>query len=275
MLQSQQAQKDQIVPKLETINLRVQNIDAQKRFYCNHLGMKDMGNNVVGYSRTEAHIRFLQADEAYQPQPNDLYWKIAISVPDILLACKQLTKKGIKVTQPMQFQDVGYLAHFTDPEGLAIELIDHHFLDPTKSPEPTKTPATIIEQEQLGGGAHLSLITLRAHDMEPIHSLCQTLGMKPLSVQPVQSHGFTLYFFGLTDETPPNADLTAIENRPWLYQRTFTSLEIQHIHHLDRVNQPHAKDAGYAGISLSDMGQNPASKAAIENDLLISIKSDE
>ena len=66
---------------------------------------------------------------------------------------------------------------------------------------------------------------------EPTQSLDfyqKVLGMKLLSIQPVKRYNYTLYFLAYTEETPPNADLEAAENREWLWQRPYTTLELQH-----------------------------------------------
>ena len=53
--------------------------------------------------------------------------------------------------------------------------------------------------------------------------------MKMLSIQDVSTYGFCLYFLAFTSETPPvPSDLASVRNREWLWQRSFTSLEIQH-----------------------------------------------
>lgn len=74
--------------------------------------------------------------------------------------------------------------------------------------------------------------------------------MTPLSVQPVQPYGFTLYFYAFTDEVPPNPDLEAVENRTWVYQRPYSVLEIQHVHALEAETLPPATAAGFGGLSL-------------------------
>ena len=53
--------------------------------------------------------------------------------------------------------------------------------------------------------------------------------MKLLSIQQVEAYGFTLYFLAFTDETPPNEDLNSIEIREWLWQRPYTTLELQYV----------------------------------------------
>ncbi|MGB0506926.1 MAG: VOC family protein [Pikeienuella sp.] len=230
------------MPRIETVLLRVRDPAAQRRFYCDVLGMRYLGRGLVGYGGAEAAIRFLQADLPYDPTPRDLYWKIALAVPDIELACAQLASRGVVVGSPEQFQDVGYLAHFRDPEGFAIELIDHAFKG--------EGGEVAIDPAQLGGGAHLNLITLRAAEIEPVQSACAEWGMTPLSVQPVTDYGFTLYFFGFAPESPPAADLTAVENRCWTYQRAYTVLEVQHVGGAE-VAVPMEGRAGYAGVEIT------------------------
>ena len=53
--------------------------------------------------------------------------------------------------------------------------------------------------------------------------------MKLLSIQPVKRYNFTLYFLAFTEEDPPILeDLEAVENREWLWQRPYSTLELQH-----------------------------------------------
>ncbi|MEP1206463.1 MAG: VOC family protein [Rhizobiaceae bacterium] len=234
------------MPKIDIVHLGCRDPDAQCEFYCSTLGMRRFGDSIVGYDNAvEAKLHFFQCSEPYQARPNDLYWKIALSVPNIELACQQLRQRNIEINPPFQFQDVGYLAHFTDPEGYTIELIDHWFEG--------QRPDLVLDAGLLGGGAHFSLLTLRAADIEPVQSLCRELGMTPLAVEPVEGRGFTLYFYGFTDETPPNSDLRAVENRPWLYQRPYTVLEIQHVPELNLGEPAPPDQATYRGASLNGL----------------------
>lgn len=233
------------MPKIDLIALRSCDPDGQRRFYCDVLGMHDTGDCTVGYGGAEARLAFPPADIPYQPGKTDLYWKIALAVPDLDLAREQLLAKGVDVGPARQFLDIGYLAHFTDPEGFTIELIQHWF--------DGNRPDIAVDRARLGGGASLNLLTLRATGITEIQELCQRLGMTPLSIQPVDGYGFTLYFFAFTADQPPNSDLRAIDNREWLYQRPYTVLEIQHLHDADVVTPTPAEQAGYAGVTLSDI----------------------
>lgn len=229
--------------KLDTVNLRATDPDAQRNFYCDILGMRDQGDGRVGYSEAEAALRFVQAEAPYTPQPTDLYWKIALSVPNIDLAFEQLQMSGVHCTEPHQFRDVGYLAKVIDPEGFTVELIDHWFEG--------ERPDMPHNETLLGGGAHLSLVTLRTANIADVEPIILGFGMKPLSIQSVEPNGFTLYFYAFTDEEPPSADLGALENRTWVYQRPYTVLEIQHIHSLDMETPPPARRGGYAGVDIA------------------------
>ncbi len=245
------------MPKIETLELRVCNTNQQREFYQHILGMHDLGSGRLGYGAQEAGIRFLSAQTPYAAKPNDVYWKIAIAVPNIELAYTQLTSKGITVGTPKQFQDIGYLAHFQDTEGFTIELIEHFFKG--------DRPKQALDQSLLGGGAHLNLITLRTADIKPIEKMVTHWGMKPLSVQPVENKGFTLYFYAFTRDTPPSDDLQALENRTWLYQRRYSVLEIQHVHCLDKTRLNNRDMAGYNGIQITT-----ATERVQKNELLIS-----
>lgn len=236
--------------KLDTLTLRVSDPDAQRRFYCGVLGMSDRGDGRVGYSDRETALRFVKAGARYVPEPADLYWKIALSVPNVDLAYEQLRRAGVPCTTPAQFRDVGFLAKAVDPEGFTIELIDHWFEG--------ERPGAAHDESRLGGGAHLSLVTLRTPDIAAVEPTILAWGMRPLSVQPVTEYGFTLYFYAFSDEDPPNADLKAIENRVWVYQRPYSVLEIQHVHALDAVNPPSRNGGGYGGISIRAEGAVPA-----------------
>jgi catechol 2,3-dioxygenase-like lactoylglutathione lyase family enzyme len=230
------------MPKIAIIRIRCQNPKGLLKFYHDILGMELLADDVVGYGGAEAALQFLPGTEPYQPGPHDLYWKVALAVPNIELAHQQLTEKGVSVGVPRQFRDVGYLAHFQDPEGFTIELIEHSF-EGERRDEP-------IDPKRLGGGAHLNLLTLRTADIRPIQEACAAWGMRQLSIQPVECNGFTLYFFAFTDEQPPSSNLMAIENRTWVYQRPYTVLEVQHLHDAEQVLKISGSQSGYLGAQV-------------------------
>lgn len=228
--------------KIDRVIYRVQNPAHQTRFYCDVLGMHETGDNCVGYSDGQAGLKFIQADDAYIANQTDLYWKIALSVPNIELAVDQLRKAGVACSDPRQFEDVGYLAHFTDPEGFQIELIDHAF----KGNRATET----VETSLLGGGAHLSLVTLRTSDIERDEPVFVSWGMQKLSEQPLPAYGFTLHFYAFS-ESPPDSDLTSVTNRTWVYQRPYTVLELQHVPSVAQPKEHTDAKGGFDGLRFS------------------------
>ena len=61
-----------------------------------------------------------------------------------------------------------------------------------------------------------------------MQDIAELMGMKCLSVQPVDVYNFTLYFYAWTDDIPPHADnLEHVGNREWAWQRKYTELEVQ------------------------------------------------
>ena len=227
---------------VKTITYRVFDPVALTRFYCDILGMSLCSRSgTLGYSFDEARLRFLPASTAYRMHNSDLYWKITLSVPDILLAVNQLAKSGVEVSPPEQFEDVGYLTHFRDPEGLCIELINHRFLD--------NLQGTAVSSDRLGGGAHLNLLTLRVSDLQKADTLLSDAGMKLVCVQPVPCYGFYLYFYATTAESPPVDNLESVLNREWLYQRRYTLLELQCHSERRDIRVPEPEQAGYQGFT--------------------------
>ncbi|MCY4336243.1 MAG: VOC family protein [Litoreibacter sp.] len=233
--------------KLESLTLKCPNPKAQVAFYTSVLGFDARPNGHLRYSEDEASLLFEPGEGAYLSSQSDVYWKIAISVPNLDLAYRQLNNQGISVSEPRQFLDVGYLAHLSDPEGFAIELIEHTFKGHRKDIE--------FNQSLLGGGPCLNLITLRANEIAPIRQELLDWGMRPLCVQPVPSHGFTLHFFAFTQDRPPNADLLAVENRTWTYQRPYTVLEIQEVHGAEPMIHPVSSACGYVRTQIGGFGR--------------------
>ena len=230
------------------------NVTSPRRlasFYCTQLGMRvkhqasgDRGIR-VGYDGPGAQLELRESRslDPYLSSPSDAYWKIGITLPNIDIAHQQLCAAGVSVSEPGQFLDIGYMCHLKDPEGFQIELLQHTFSgqDRTHEGDPDLT---------LGGGGQIGQITLRVSDIHGALELYEhRIGMKLLSVQAVTNRGFDLYFLGFTDEVPPHPGLSAVANRPWLYQRRYTTLELQHLTGADRVLLPSSPDqTGFSGL---------------------------
>lgn len=213
--------------------------------------MRQIAPTCFSYADAEMTLSFEKAiSGTYAPDRADMYWKIAIAVHDLDLACRQLREKGIHVPPPQQFLDVGYLTNFTDPEGFGIELIQHVFQG--------ETSPLAIDPLLLGGGPCLNLLTLRCHDIDLVNTLCvEQLGMRLLSVQPVELYGFTLFFYAFTDEEPPATDLSAVVNRGWTYRRPYTVLEVQYLHDSPAIRHPKQGAAGYGQTQISGVSCSP------------------
>lgn len=226
--------------------------EALAAFYVDRLGMRELWQEPyirLGYGGPGAclELRPSPASKPYRHDGRDIYWKIGITLPNIDIAYEQLRRAGIAITEPHQFQDIGYMCHFADPEGFQVELLQHTFQDKPRT-------ATGDPAQHLGGGGQIGQITLRTDDIDAALGRYRTRrGMQLLSVQPVDGRDFTLYFLAHSDESPPDPDLEAVGNRPWLWQRPYTTLELQHVHGpTNRIRPPSPNGTGYAGLLFED-----------------------
>lgn len=229
--------------------LNVETFAGLSEFYCDVLGMESFGtagNPLFGFDPDQCLLQFRSgADAPYVPEANDFYWKIGITLRDLDAAVAYLRGRGLTVPDPRQFRDIGYMSKLNDPNGFAIELLQQGF-------EGNSRPAG--EGHPVGGQAILAHITLRITDLAAARSFCEeTLGLRLISVQPVEPFGFCLYFYCWSDEALPNADLQAIENREWLWRRPYTLLELQHLES-DGVEVHRAEHhvSGFGGFAFGD-----------------------
>lgn len=220
--------------RLAEIRLRARNPEALARFYRHHFAMNARRATVgYGHPTTNTWLRFVPyASPAGRGEPTDgstdVYWKVGITLANVDAAVHALASAttpgnrpgSLTATTPAQFEDIGYLAHLRDAEDYEIELLQHHFGVPPKAP-PSYQPFET---------AGLGQVTLRVRDIDRALGVFRdVLGMRLLSIQPVSRFGFTLYFLAYTEESPPNANLHAVENREWLWQRPYTTVELQHL----------------------------------------------
>jgi len=190
-----------------------------------------------------------------RPTKNDLYWKIGLTLPGVDTARAALIERGIAVSAPRQFRDIGYMCHLSDPDGHAIEFLQHTF-------GPEHAGMDRISGHPLRQEPTLAHITLRTADIAACHAFYRDrLGMALTSVQPVAPAGFTLYFYAFTDERLPDPDPEAVANREWLWQRPYTQIEIQHLHGPGApasVTRPDTSSLGYDHIAISSPHQPTA-----------------
>jgi len=236
--------------KIETLVLNVTDPQSLAGFYCDVLGMQRSNHDegiAVGYGRDGADIvlRPASAAGAYEHKAQDRYWKIALTLPDVDHAHAWLTRHRVAASDPHQFRDVGYLSHFTDPEGHVIELVQHTFAG---SPRTREGHSDL----PLGGGCEIGLVTLRTGDIAAEMKRLHTgFGLTYLVRERVTDLGFDLYFFSGNGDDPPDPDPDALVNREWLYQRPYTVLELQHRTNGHPVSPAPTEAKGFREVLLS------------------------
>lgn len=148
------------------------------------------------------------------------YWKIGVGLPDVNAAVGRLQERGVAVKPGSQFLDVGFLTHLADPAGNSIELLQDTFESNFK-PTPLAAAPLACEVPKVGQ------LTLKVSDIEKSLAFYRdALGMRLLCAYDVGDYGFRLYFLAFTEETPPSAELGAVENREWTYSLPYTTLEL-------------------------------------------------
>jgi catechol 2,3-dioxygenase-like lactoylglutathione lyase family enzyme len=225
-------------------------------FYCDLLGMEelnaDKSSRAFGFSPEQCAVVFhLENVEPYQPQTNDFYWKIGITLRDLDAAVGYLKDRGIALPDPYQFKNIGYMSKLTDPNGFPIELLQQGFEGRAKP---------LPEGHFIGAQATLAHITLRVTDLVAAQTYFgEELGMRLMSIQPVTEYGFCLYFYGWSDETLPDPDLTSVDNREWLWARPYTFIELQHIETPSvTTRRTPLSQSGFNGFSYhKNTGGNP------------------
>lgn len=249
--------------QLARLTLQVHSPEKLAGFYVDRLGMSARLEGeavVVGFGGLDSEIELLKCPlgKRYRHDPADRYWKIGITLPNVDIACDQLLRSGVSVSEPRQFGDIGYMAHLTDPEGFSIELLQHRF-------QQNRGVAEGNPKALLGGGARLGQVTLRTANLGADLAFYQEkLGMTLLSIQPVTAYGFDLYFLAFTNEAPPDPDLRAVANREWLWRRPYTTLELQHFPlRTEPFMLPLEGDAGFKGLKIGGMVKDQAGGLAL------------
>ena len=134
---------DSLAMRLLHTMLRVRNLEAALRFYCDGLGMRLLRRKeypggqftlaFVGYG-DEADTAVLElthnwpTDEGKERdyELGTAFGHIAIGVDDIRATCEALRAKGVKITRepgPMQ-HGTTVIAFVEDPDGYKVELIE-------------------------------------------------------------------------------------------------------------------------------------------------------
>jgi lactoylglutathione lyase len=111
--------------------VRVTDLDASLRFYCDALGLKELSRK--DYSQGRYTLVFLAApgDESAQVElthnwdPEQYgggrnFGHLAYAVEDLYAACKRLSDHGVTILRPPRD---GHMAFVRSPDGISIELL--------------------------------------------------------------------------------------------------------------------------------------------------------
>lgn len=188
-----------------------------------------------------------------QPDHNEGYWKFSLAVADLDCAVASLRRNGVDVSEPVQIEDVAYLAFTQDPEGYAIELIAHFF----KANHPPKCGISTADNKLvLNTAASLALIALRVLDIDRSLGFYQDqLGMRLLSRQRIEALGISLYFLAFDNDAAPIEDVDSVDIREWLWQRPYAQIELVHNWRTPVQALRVSADSGFAGVTLACPGQ--------------------
>lgn len=281
--------KDEIDFKLTHCIFRVRDARKLIEFYLNNFGMKEVqltkpafqdNVNILGYTTnydenfniasnilpSPTFLEFHHDDSSIATTlvnsgSSNVYWKIGITLYNVSYAREILQSKQIQVSDPSQFQDIGFVCHLKDPHGFIIELLQHDFEKTFKVKMNNTNETSFIDKFPLGYPCCIGQITLQTNDIETTRHFYQDLlGMKLLSIQEVPEYNFTLYFFCWTNENPPQSNIKdATINREWLWKRPYTSIEIRHFQ--SSIQIPPFKDLekdeiGFAGLRITCHNMN-------------------
>ena len=185
---------------VKALHYRVSDLGLTRQFYGDVLGFEvaDEGKALICSLPNGARLVFHEAlVERHVANKDGRYWKIGLTMPDLDRAVAHLDRMGWAVSRPRQFLDIGYMCHLNDPDGLPLELLQ-------QGVEGRATPGP--EGHDIGAQATLAHLTLRAETREVADREWLGAGMTLMSVQPVPSHGFTLYFYCLLYTSPSPRD---------------------------------------------------------------------
>jgi hypothetical protein len=162
-------------------------------------------------------------------------------------ACQDLLTKNVAVLSPKQFEDIGYIPHLSYPEGFQIKLLQHASQG-QKKVQWCKPMSLLVADASLGRSLYVPLILTEKFPillMKWVRISSQSNLCLPMVLAftflPTRMH-----------ENPPQSDLLAVQNRPWLWQRPYTVAELQHIHDSDAdLLFAEVGLAGFFGLALA------------------------
>lgn len=111
--------------------VRVTDLDTSLDFYCEKLGLKEVGRHESEQGRFTLVFLAAPGDEeaqvelTYNWDPEKLgggrnFGHLAYSVDDIYATCQALQDKGVTINRPPRD---GYMAFIRSPDGVSIELL--------------------------------------------------------------------------------------------------------------------------------------------------------
>ncbi len=122
--------------------VRVCDLDESLEFYCNKLGLVEVGRKEIPAGRFTLVFLAAPGDESAQVEltwnwdPEEYsggrnFGHLAYSVDDIYASCRKLMDAGVTINRPPRD---GYMAFIQSPDGISIELLQAG--DPLPAQEP-------------------------------------------------------------------------------------------------------------------------------------------
>ena len=129
--------------------VRVKSLEASLDFYCNKLGLIELGrydsekgrftNVFLSAPRDKESAEKTRAPElelTYNWEPEDYstgraFGHLAYRVDDIYHTCQDLMNKGVTINRPPRD---GYMAFIKSPDGISVELLQEGERQPVKEP---------------------------------------------------------------------------------------------------------------------------------------------
>ena len=122
--------------------VRVTDLDASLTFYCNVLGLKEIGRYDVetgrftlvflaaeGDEEAQVELTYNWDSEPYEGGRN--FGHLAYRVEDIYATCQQLMDRGVTINRPPRD---GHMAFIRSPDGISIELLQAGESLPAREP---------------------------------------------------------------------------------------------------------------------------------------------
>lgn len=212
-------------------------------------GLQSISLELTSVSKYEESEKVDGEDDLFiNGTKDDVYWKVGFALKDVVRSVDILREKGISCSDPKQFKQVGFMSHLNDSNGFSLELLQNTF-------KWNFSPSEPLDGYPLKEPLRFGQLTLRINKLDENLIFYQNnLGMKLLAIEEVEEFGFTLYFLAFTDDVPPSENITSPEIREWLYQRPYTTLELQHCYKReisDFIDPPkNNKNQAFTGYSI-------------------------